>query len=487
MKNSLFIHIGMPKTGSSAIQAFLTLNYNKLLKKGVLFPHPPNLNQAFQTSAGNVSDFFHLFANQNVEEIKTFIQSLGHNSAIILSSEALIHTLKMYPERFFEVFNNYNYKIICYVRRQDNLISSWYNQAIKNHNATSRAEIGHIEKTHDFCEALLDSLNYTEASNFIIRPYEKQQFYGGNIYADFLNCIGLELDDDYIFPEKIVNPSFDWDVLEFRRILNILEVDRNINKDKYYINSFLAKYTVDKNMGKPFQDSNIFSPKERIEIMNRYKEKNEQVAKVFLNRTDGKLFYDPIPEIESTWQQKEELTLEKALDICKFILKTKYQDNLEEELIKIIAKGTVDRILDMNRSINKDIPLLYTLQKKPTVLSKDILNLERKFDFWYIESNGNDPYFTIPDFKNKGNATEIFLKIDVTTSSETVLQLYYLSDNDRFDEGHSISRNLKKGYNEIIIKIKEKQPIRSLRLDPGNVKGMYLLHTFEVRGEKNSN
>lgn len=489
MKKTIYIHIGMHKTGSSAIQAFLTLNYNTLKRKGVLFPNPPNFGQPFQTSGGNVAHLLNLFTDNSIDKIKSFIESFDDQYDVILSSEALFHVLRDYPKRFFNVFNNYNYKIICYVRRQDNFVSSWYNQAVKNHDikSCSKVEIFNLAKPHDFCKVLLDSFKYAEADKFIVRPYEKQQFYGGNIFSDFLNCIGLELDDDFIFPEKIVNPSLNWDALEFRRILNILEVDRNNFKDKYYINNILAKYTVDKNMGKPFQDNNIFSPKERIEIINAYKEKNEQVARIFLNRKDGKLFYDPIPEIDSPWQQNEELTFEKALDICKYILSTKYKDNLEDELIKSIAKGTIDRVLHSDQLSDEDIkdkPVIYSLNRRPIALSKDVLTIEKKLDFWYIESCGEDPYFTMPNFNEKSNGGEIFVKIGITTSSNTVLQLFYISDNKSFDRDHCISRSLKRGYNEIVIKIKEDKPIKSLRLDPGNVEGIYLLHIFEVRAAK---
>ncbi len=487
MKKKLYIHIGMPKTGSSAIQAFLTLNHDTLKKRGFLFPNPPNFDQAFQTSGGNAGIFKELFIKNDLDRIRSFIESFNGKNAVIFSSEELFHILREYPKRFFDVFNTYDYKIICYVRRQDNLISSSYNQLIKNHDVISRSVIDHIANAHDFSKVLLDSLEYAEADKFIVRPYEKQQFYGGNIFSDFLNCIGLKLYDDFIFPEKIVNPSLNWDALEFRRILNILEVDRNDIKNKYYINGILAKYTVDMNMGEPFQDSNIFSPKERIEIINAYKEKNEQVARIFLNRKDGQLFYDPIPEVNSSWQQNEELTFEKALDICKYILSTKYKDNLEEELIKSIAKGTIDRVLHSDQLSDEDIkdkPVIYSLNRRPIALSKDVLTIEKKLDFWYIESCGEDPYFTIPNFNEKSNGGEIFVKIGITTSSNTVLQLFYISDNKSFDRDHCISRSLKRGYNEIVIKIKEDKPIKSLRLDPGNVEGIYLLHIFEVRAAK---
>lgn len=473
----LYIHIGTPKTGSSAIQAFLTLNHDKFLEKGILFPNPPNFEQAFQTSSGNANSFYKLFIDNDIDKIKNLID-LYNSKTVILSSEYFFDILIRYPERFFDVFNTYDYKVIIYVRRQDNLISSLLNQHIKNSYGISYHIIGDITKTHDFTKVLLNSLNYTEVDKFIVRPYEKQQFYEGNIYSDFLNCIGLELDNDFVYPEKIVNPSLNWDALEFRRILNILEVDKDNIKNKFFVNELLAKYTVENNKGKPFQDDNIFSPKERIEIINAHKEKNEQVARVFLNRE--KLFYDSLPDINNDWKPHDKLTLEKALNISKFILNTKYKDNLEEELIKSIAKGTIDRLLGNEQFKNiKDKTLIYSLNTEPVNLSKDISKLEKKLDFWYIESSGNDPHFIIPELNEIDG--EIYIRIEITSSTNTVLQLFYISDNNNFDSTHCLTQGIQKGYNEIILKLQEKEPIKSLRLDTANTEGIYLLHSFEVR------
>lgn len=368
MANKIFIHVGMNKTGSSAIQAFLKLNYEVLIKRGVLYPNPPKFDQAFQTSSGNAGLFHQLILNNELDKIRSIIESFDNKHTLILSSEALFHTLTEYPERFFDVFNQYDYKIICYVRRQDNLFSSCYNQLIKNHDATSRFVIEHIEQTNDFSATLLNSLKYAEANKFIIRPYEKQQFYAGNIYYDFLNCIGLDIDSNYIFPEKVVNPSLNWETLEFRRLLNFLNVDRDNPRQKYALNALLAQYTVDNNMGKPFQENNIFSLKERVEIINRYKEKNEQVAKIFLNRDDGQLFYETITEVNDLETQNEELNLEKVLDICKYIMQKKFNENYEKELVKIIAKGTIDRVIHSDELNDEDIQeteIIYSLNNRP--------------------------------------------------------------------------------------------------------------------------
>ncbi|NOU66229.1 hypothetical protein GC096_19500 [Paenibacillus sp. LMG 31461] len=485
----IYIHIGMPKTGSSAIQAFLALNYENLLKRHVHFPNPPSFSQAFQTSSGNADVLYELFINNELIEIERFIESLGHEDKVILSSERLFEVLQLYPTRFFSVLNRYNFKIICYVRRHDNLISSYYNQRVKNHDEVNRSTVlEYVKLNSHFYEVLSESLKYTSSERFIIRPYEKQQFCGGNIYSDFLNCIDIEVEGDFIFPEKIVNPSLGWDALEFRRHLNMLRIDHDNITNKLAINALLAKYTVEHNMGRPFQENSIFSPTERYEIINSFSEKYECIARTFLGRENGKLFYDDIPDIDSPWQQNEELSFEKSFEICKYLLNHKDKINVEEELMHIMLRGTVDRVLSDEDHLShldfENMAFIYTLITKPTALSKDISILQRKLDFWYIEASGLDPHFTLPNFNAKSNDGEISVKIGITSSVSAVIELFYISDNVTFDSKHCISRNLKKGYNEVIININERSAIKSLRLDPGNVEGVYLLHQFEVKVKK---
>ena len=482
----IYLHIGMPKTGSSAIQAFLILNHEVLKKGGILFPDPPNFDQPFQTTAGNAAKLSELLIKNELDSVHKFIKSFYAHQVLILSSESLFHVIRMYPERFFNVFNHYNYKVICYVRRQDNLFSSCYNQLVKSHDVTSDSIIEQIMKTHNYCEVLLGCLKYADPGKFIIRPYENQQFYGGNIYSDFMNCLGLELDASYVLPNETVNPSLDRDTLEFRRILNELGVDRNNIKHKYLINSLLGRYTIDHHGGRPFQEQNIFSPEERVRIIQLYEEENKKIAKLFLGREDGQLFYDPLPDVNQEWQPRKSLTIEKVLDICKYILETQFKDKFEEELIKGIAKGTVERVLRQNEVNEKDFekePLIYILKSQPIHLSKDVAALEKKEDCWYIESCGEDPYFSFPDFNEENNG-KVSVKIVITASTETELQLFYIADNKVFDEEHSISKKIKRGYNQIIVKINESCPIKAMRLDPGKSKGIYLLHVFEVRGQK---
>ena len=478
----LYLHIGMPKTGSSAIQAFLILNSQTLYKNEILFPNPPEFTQPFQTSEGNARFLYEFLYNNDIQKFKEYLDSFDNEATVLLSSESLFATLRDNPQCLFQALENYSYKIICYVRRQDEIFSSWYNQMVKNHNETNRPKIDKIAEEIDFALPLSQSLNYCQTDRFIIRPYEKQQFFGGNIFADFLHCIGIELTDEYVFPETIVNPSLSKEALEFRRLLNILEIDRDDAKKKNHINRLLGQYTVEQQMGRPFQkESNIFTAEERIRIFKDFKEKNQFIARVFLDRKNGKLFYDSMPS-ENNVQGQVSLSIFDAIDICRFLDMNKDQENAEEELIKSLAQGTAERIFKSEIVVQTDkMPVIYRMQEDPVYCSQDVTGFENKFGFWVIESSGSDPNFILPNYDKNANEGELVIEIKITASSDTLLQLFYISDNLEFDPEHCLSQRLQKGYNEIILKIDETSPISSLRIDPSITTGIYLLHDILVR------
>ncbi|EOF7349213.1 TPA: hypothetical protein R4443_000450 [Campylobacter jejuni] len=53
-----YLHIGMPKTGTTSIQQFLKLNYNILLEKQCLFPISTLLNGNHYPLGTNVAQHF---------------------------------------------------------------------------------------------------------------------------------------------------------------------------------------------------------------------------------------------------------------------------------------------------------------------------------------------------------------------------------------------------------------------------------------------
>src|SRR5437870_1974253 len=101
----LILHIGTNKTGTTALQKFLSINRRKLIKHGIYYATPPNIHnfnsvvRAPRRSAHDAPSWallprYHLVAKQDEILGKFFLDHLDHaerkgSHTIVASSEAL--------------------------------------------------------------------------------------------------------------------------------------------------------------------------------------------------------------------------------------------------------------------------------------------------------------------------------------------------------------------------------------------------------------
>ncbi len=311
MKKTIYFHIGGRKTGTTAIQKFLSLNREQLKKMDCLYPGSP---------VEVHHEITHAMMDSSVQEIKsnTVIQKYINEiertecTRIIISAEGLESLAGKVPV-LKEAFSGYAIKIIFYVRRQDDRIESNYNQAVKEisyrspHTFTQFLGNGY-KNILDYYEVLLPWRDAFGIENIIVRCYEKEQL-NKDIYQDFLQAAGLNMDTTFIFPKGIVNPSLDWDLIEMIRLLNI----------KFPDDKKLFTYTVNNlekiNMNYKTTSRRLLSPQQRHQLIELYNDSNQKVAREFLGRENGILFYAPLPDLNEPWQAYESLTVEKIVPI----------------------------------------------------------------------------------------------------------------------------------------------------------------------------
>jgi len=338
----IYVHIGMPKTGSSAIQAFLALNKKYLKNNGFSYPNHTGFKQAFQTSAGNAAEISAWIKNENFEMFERFITKVRSKN-VILSSEILFASLRDYPEKFALFFSKYDIKIICYIREMGDLVESVVNQRIKNHNLVDYSNIENNIAGINYYHCLLNAIRYIDSKNIIIKKYQKESFYQGNIYADFMKILGLELSANINLPEKNVNPSLNRDALEFRIIFNKVLFGKNNIQLKYRLNSELAHYSVE-NQIKPI--CLLLSSEKRTKIKSNNREIEKKFIEIFFSNSDEDLFINkPL-----NFKHYKGLTHKTILQILIFI-KTH-----DQELFYILIKFCQDSLLiDDRKKLEKAI------------------------------------------------------------------------------------------------------------------------------------
>lgn len=220
----IIIHTGPGKTGSSAIQAWLTKNREQLIAEGVYYPKH-NLSKE-QISSGNLRTILSQEKSckrKNTNEdwlvdpdkITLLLEEFDKSdcSVLLISSEFFFHRMvdiqKHLPKAEF----------IAYIRNPVELLESNYNQAIKRHGTLVKFS---VPKSLDryFWQYLSKAYETVGTQCMHLRPYDESLMVGNNIVSDLLSVIGI----DKLVENKRINPSFTFASLEFKRLLNHFEL-----------------------------------------------------------------------------------------------------------------------------------------------------------------------------------------------------------------------------------------------------------------------
>ena len=301
MKKTIYIHIGMPKTGTSSIQVFLAKNIAGLEENDVSYPELENLHAAKKgrVTSGNMGYIsrsllpaFHADYPKGsnykkaLKELAETIRISG-NSKIILSSEFL----SVVPEKglndLFNALSKYEIRIIVYLRAQEKFIQSIYAQRVKRHKETESAE-AFVEKrltqnsVLNYYDMLARFSNIFGKSNIIVRIYEKEQLTNNNLLEDFLDAIQIVDKSAFLTRQKWTNKTPGRATIYLSRFANnnlpIYFSSRMIN--------LITKVNIDRFMG----EKNIIDKNLQRKIIGNFKDSNSKLAQEYLNRKDGLLF-----------------------------------------------------------------------------------------------------------------------------------------------------------------------------------------------------
>ncbi|WP_249619052.1 hypothetical protein [Campylobacter jejuni] len=283
-----YIHIGTPKTGTTSIQKFLTLNREILKQNGYYYPNAFDEKEYWYLEKmikvindHKILDFyqFHDVLNNDGElllkfnNLKNEINSLEKDYKIILSSEGLYHQLSKKKEiyllkkillflGFQEIF------IIVYFRDPSDMLWNLYTTYVKNHTPTKLhiepAEIN-SEGRH-LCDYRKCLENYSEIfgiSNVLVNIYDPDYLYRKNIIFDFLKQINYNGDTSSFIIPNFQNISLNYQGVKFFEILNkelSLLNNQNLEEEiRWVIREYSEKYlSYNKNSLRWFPAIDIF-------------------------------------------------------------------------------------------------------------------------------------------------------------------------------------------------------------------------------------
>ncbi len=366
---TVYLHVGMPKTGTTYLQCLLTENNDSIRKKGLsmvnvgyTFPNISKYRNGHFIIRDAVNEEGKIDEKLNDEIYETCLSNILKEAekyeTLIVSDELIWIRSNNNISRFKKDLDNHGIKLklIVYLRRQDTFIESYWGQMVKIYTVKTLREYS-TEACRDHLQLdFKKQIEYYESilgvENIIVRPYERQQFAGKNndLLSDFLLSIGY---DDIISPADDLpkkgsksNPSISGIYLETKRVLNYYGAFRS--KMNYFTKQLKKLNDLDGDV-KRTSNNHFFSYKEKVDMVKRYEEGNNYIAKKYLNQ--DKLFYD---EIKNDDENYSDYTTDDVGRICAKLLSDEYKmkNSAEKEVKKY--KAMLEKSKADNRELKKE-------------------------------------------------------------------------------------------------------------------------------------
>lgn len=233
----ILLHIGPPKTGSSAIQKCFLDNRELLLTDGIFYP-------AHCTDANGISSGHQETILTQNEHGEFVIDRAKISEVIEQFNNSRAHTMVLSSEAFFRRAGNLvrilpNCEVVGFVRNPIDFIESQYNQSVKRHMNANKIElpsqpgIGQIK-------GLSQIIDENPQKKFHLHTYLR----GEDIIDKFANVIGLTV--KLAKPLGQVNSSYTHEALQFKRMINtfsLAKIDAELDRALQGFTEGCSSYT----------------------------------------------------------------------------------------------------------------------------------------------------------------------------------------------------------------------------------------------------
>ena len=319
MNNTLLLHIGTMKTGTSSLQKFLYDNAKKLELYGWEYPYINHelekagvqfINSNYKNgsvfnaswivrtdelSKANKQNWIETWDIENRFEVDSnskhwemtwdIIKKHLNNNNVIVSEELISwRNTAAFLKAAKEQYNNI--KVVIYLRRQDRFWESTWNQFVKCSLVSDELDIHklNLEKCNYYI--LLNSIaEIIGRENLVVRVYEKEQLIDKDIILDFLDVLKIPGEVYEKSETSYENASLVGNVLEIKRVFN-----QYIDEEIFYGENMQQYFYSEMNKHQVKQVDGYLTKKEREWILDYYADSNKKVALEYMGHCDGILF-----------------------------------------------------------------------------------------------------------------------------------------------------------------------------------------------------
>lgn len=398
---TVYLCIGMQKTGTTSLQSFMRRNEAALAKQGycyplmdVKFPEPyyADRNAHFlvhQTESEGI-------VRRKKEEGYRILEELaGQYANIVLSDEILWYRCNQIENFWQDVIENFRkinceVKVVAYLRRQDELIHSLWNQRVKGKGGITETFPSYLSnKGYTFFPSENQEpglcASYTERDskvsyfplyyyenlkkieshvgreNLYVRIFEPGQFEGEQhtLLSDYLKTLGISYNEDFILEDEMKNDGLTNNFVEIKRIINGISDYKTM---KNFLRGPLLAANRCQMERYPDEKSSVFSYEERVAFLKLFEDDNRKTAQEYFGRSDGVLFRKPVADLPKWTADSDTMyrdIMAYALEV--FCMQEKQLNLLREELKEIkkevneLKQGIIFRVYrKMRKIIKKD-------------------------------------------------------------------------------------------------------------------------------------
>ncbi len=382
---TLYVHIGSPKTASTALQFFCVDNSELLNQKGYCYPLFPQT----YPDASRIRAYFLIVRLKNrlgrrsrkweekvfQEGMEVIHKSFENYDNVIISDERIWRSMDIERKELWDKLveegrkGGFQIRAIAYVRRQDKFLISLWNQQIKiikvelakctieewMNKVNLRARLEYADKLDRIAKVI-------GKENVIVRRFDGN-FEGGSIYADFLSAVGLSLTDEYEIKQEVVNIGLYGNTQEIKRVINFLP---QMIRDRNTQNFIMEMLQECSEISKKNYPCEMLSKEEIESLLKEYEEGNSKIAREYLHDPTGELFNNTIKDLPK-WQKDNPYILDDLIRFTNVTIENLYQKNQElksdlkelEDLLKTLC-GIESRETFYNReteAASKKLPV----------------------------------------------------------------------------------------------------------------------------------
>ncbi len=334
----LILHIGQHKTGSKALQSFLSKNEKALKANGLLYPLAPRFNRGVRAYANSHFRVFVLLRRQAMlehgdaqaadkfwrkygvycrpfESLDSIFDSFDSqlrrfkSKRLLISAEDLFDLHMASEIEFnprwvktaaqllagFVYRRNYDPRLVVYLRRQDELLVSHYSQLIKGEGTATidfkdfRGRFGPRMKSRGLLKFWSGAFG---PEKILVRPYEPGGLPLGVVSDFFEKALGLQVPASWEPPDEdleSVNKTPPRDFIEFIRILNRRMNDGKPTLPRRWV---LEAARMESGGDMKSRVREWLSPRQQTALLKRHVKDNLKIAKIFLAKPGARLFQE---------------------------------------------------------------------------------------------------------------------------------------------------------------------------------------------------